>query len=70
MVAPSAPSIDAEEIERFTLEVWLVVIAAFFTPRAASTDAELVDRLLEVALTAARAPSTLEDEFETDRDAA
>ena len=40
------------------------------TPRAASTEAELVERLFEDALIVPNAPSTLEDELETFREAA
>jgi hypothetical protein len=52
-----------EEFERPMLEVWLVDIASAVAARVASTLEDEMEKELELAFTAERALSTLDDEL-------
>ncbi len=65
LVAVSAMSTLAEEIERLTELVWLAEIEAFNAARAASALADDVEIEFELAFMAPNAASTLDDAVES-----
>ena len=61
---PSAVSTLEDETDRLKLEVWLVETAALTTASRPSTLDELLERVFDWVLMAARSASMLEEEFE------
>ena len=46
MIAASALSVEIDDVERFVLETWLLVMPAAAATRALSTDIDDVDRFV------------------------